>query len=153
MRIEKCYFCSSSIYPGHGTRFIRGDCTNFFFCRSKCRNAFKKKWNPRKSKWTKAFRIATRKEIITDNIFERRKDTLPHYNREEIIKTVNLIPAITELRYQKQDFYYKDRMLSIHEKNKKEDMRILEIHKNLCDKENNIKEERIKEIEQISKSN
>uniref|UniRef100_A0A7N6ARH7 Probable ribosome biogenesis protein RLP24 n=1 Tax=Anabas testudineus TaxID=64144 RepID=A0A7N6ARH7_ANATE len=98
MRIEKCYFCSGPVYPGHGVMFVRNDCKAFRFCRSKCHKNFKKKRNPRKTRWTKAFRKASGKELTVDNSLEFEKRILYIYFLEAM-KRVEEIKQKRQARF------------------------------------------------------
>merc|ERR1711920_942545 len=84
MGIEKCFFCGGPVYPGHGSMFIRNDCKTFRFCRAKCLRHFKAKHNPRKMRWTKAYRKTHGKELM--------------YDRDLYIKTVQAIGKIEKIK-------------------------------------------------------
>eukprot|EP00038_Savillea_parva_P006601 m.164740 g.164740 ORF g.164740 m.164740 type:complete len:163 (-) comp12464_c0_seq1:223-711(-) len=118
MRLEKCYFCSSTCYPGHGNTFIRNDCKVFRFCRSKCHKAFKKKRNPRKVKWTKAFRKARGKEMTVDSVyeFEKRRHVPVKYDRELWQNTVRAMKRVAEIREKREFHYIKNRIKASQDK-------------------------------------
>ncbi|KAK3611083.1 hypothetical protein CHS0354_030039 [Potamilus streckersoni] len=128
MRLEKCYFCSSTIYPGHGIQFVRNDCKIFRFCRSKCHKAFKKKKNPRKARWTKAFRKAAGKDLTVDPSleFEKRRNVPVKYNRVLWKKTVEAIKRIEEIKIKRQNQFIKNRLKKGKELRKEADIRDVE---------------------------
>lgn len=112
MRLETCWFCSSTVYPGHGIHFVRNDSKMFHFCRSKCHKNFKMKRNPRKVAWTKAYRRAHAKDLTEDTTFEmeRRKNRPVKYNRDTVQKSMKAMKRILEIRKARQDRFYESRM-------------------------------------------
>ncbi|KAI0322203.1 ribosomal protein L24e-domain-containing protein [Amylostereum chailletii] len=118
MRIEKCYFCSKSVYPGHGTTFVRNDAKVFCFCTSKCHKNFKMKRNPRKVRWTKAFRKAAGKEMTIDSTieFEKRRNVPIRYDRELVQTTMKAMKRIAEIKKRREHAFWKNRMVASHDK-------------------------------------
>lgn len=104
MRIETCWFCSSSIYPGHGICFVRNDARIFRFCRSKCHKNFKMKRNPRKVKWTKAYRALAGKDLVNDSTFEmeRKRNRPERYNRDVMAATLKAMKRVGEIRARRE---------------------------------------------------
>ncbi|KAJ8755316.1 hypothetical protein K2173_019114 [Erythroxylum novogranatense] len=100
MRLEKCWFCSSTVYPGHGIQFVRNDAKIFRFCRSKCHKNFKMKRNPRKVKWTKAYRRLHGKDMTQDSTFEleRKRNRPERYDRTLAENTLKAIKKIDKIR-------------------------------------------------------
>ncbi|EJD05776.1 uncharacterized protein FOMMEDRAFT_78680 [Fomitiporia mediterranea MF3/22] len=112
MRIEKCYFCSKNVYPGHGSAFVRNDAKVFRFCTSKCHKNFKMKRNPRKVRWTKAFRKAHGKEMTIDSTFEfeKRRNVPVRYNRELIATTIKAMKRVGEIRQRREQAFWRNRL-------------------------------------------
>jgi large subunit ribosomal protein L24e len=112
MRIETCYFCSGPIYPGHGIAFVRNDGKMFRFCRSKCHRAFKAKKNPRKIRWTKAYRKTHGKELVTDPVydFEQIKDSAIKYNRNVWVDTIQAMEKLDKIRTDRENKFFDMRM-------------------------------------------
>lgn len=133
MRIEKCYFCSCNVYPGHGSAFVRNDAKMFRFCGSKCRKLFMNKKNPRKLKWTKAYRAAHGKEMTCDPVleFEKRRNEPVRYNRDLMIKTIQGMKRIDEIRSKRQQRLFDRRKAKADAKNRQDYIAELGVHSSL----------------------
>lgn len=138
MRIDKCYFCSCNVYPGHGTAFCRNDSKIFRFCGSKCNKLFKAKKNPRKLKWTKAYRMAHGKELKNDSVleFEQRRNVPTRYNRDLMVTTMQAMKKIDEIKLRRQERLFNRRMAKAQAKKKEAATNELAIHSDLISNPN-----------------
>lgn len=112
MRLFECWFCGSTIYPGHGITFVRNDAKVFRFCRSKCHKNFKMKRNPRKVRWTKAFRRSHGKEMAMDMTLEmeKRRNRPPKYDREQMAVTIKAMKRVAEIKKKRDEDFHATRM-------------------------------------------
>jgi len=100
------------MYPGKGIKFVRNDAKVFCFCRSKCHKTFKAKLNPRKLKWTKAFRRAAGKEMSVDTSFdfERLRHRPVKYDRELMKTTVRAMERVQQIKESREKRFWEKRM-------------------------------------------
>ncbi|XP_037685067.1 probable ribosome biogenesis protein RLP24 [Choloepus didactylus] len=112
MRMEKCYFFSASIYPGHNMMFVHNDCKKFRFYKSKCHKNFKKKHNTHKVRCTKAFQKAAGKELTMDNSceFEKRRNEPVKYQQEVRNKTIGAMKRVEEIKQKSQAKFIMNRL-------------------------------------------
>jgi large subunit ribosomal protein L24e len=84
----------------------------FRFCRSKCHKNFKAKRNPRKVRWTKAYRKTHGKELVVDPVyeFEKSKDTAVRYDRNVWINTVQAMERLDKIRSDRESRFWERRM-------------------------------------------
>lgn len=108
--------------------FVRNDAKEFRFCRSKCHKNFKMKRNPRKLRWTKAFRKAAGKEMVVDSTlaFSARRNVPVRYNRDLVAETLRAMGRIEEIRLRRERAFYKNRMRGNKERQKEADRKLVE---------------------------
>lgn len=103
----------------------------FKFCRSKCHKAFKKRKNPRKCKWTKAYRKTAGKELTVDPSFEfeKRRNVPIKYRRELWEKTVEAIKRVNVIKEKRSGLYVMERLRKGREK--EIEMDVKDVQKNI----------------------
>lgn len=107
---------------------MRNDSKIFRFCRSKCHKNFKMKRNPRKVKWTKAYRVLHGKELTADATFnfERRRNCPTKYNREVTLATLRAMKSLERIRVRRGERFYENRMKGVEDSKRREDKKALE---------------------------
>ena len=90
-------------------------------------NQFKMKRNPRKLKWTKAFRKSAGKEMIVDSTltFAARRNIPTRYNRDLVATTLKAMQRVSEIRVRRERVFYKKRMEGNKERQRQADAKLV----------------------------
>jgi large subunit ribosomal protein L24e len=88
------------------------------------------KRNPKKLRWTKAFRRATGRELVNDKTleFEKRRNRPVKYNRELWEKTVKAIRKVEEVKAAREKRMYQRRMMGSRKKHAMEALETIKKH-------------------------
>ncbi|CAO3639060.1 unnamed protein product [Cunninghamella echinulata] len=87
------------------------------------------KRNPRKVKWTKAFRKASGKEMVIDSTFEfeKRRNVPVRYDCNLMATTLKAMKRVQEIRAKRERAFYKSRVMPVKKATEKaDDIRVLE---------------------------
>lgn len=85
------------------------------------------KRNPRKLKWTKAFRRAAGKEMTVDSTltFAARRNIPVRYDRELVSTTIKAMDRVAEIRARREKVFHKKRMAGNRERQKLADAKLV----------------------------
>ena len=72
-RTETCRFSGLRIYPGKGSRFVRGDGQVFIFLSRKVKSMFFQRKRPSKLAWTTQYRKAHKKDQVSEQARKKRR--------------------------------------------------------------------------------
>lgn len=91
------------------------------------------KRNPRKLKWTKAFRKAAGKEMTVDStlVFGARRNVPVKYDRELMQKTLKAMDRIAEIRTRRERVFFKRRMAGKRAQELREARKLVAEHEHL----------------------
>jgi large subunit ribosomal protein L24e len=113
------------------------------------------KRNPRKLKWTKAFRKSAGKEMVVDSTltFAARRNVPVRYNRDLVAKTLKAMERVSEVRQKRERVFYKKRMAGNKEREKEANRKLVAENQHLLPKmrasERAALEERGEEVEEL----
>jgi large subunit ribosomal protein L24e len=73
------------------------------------------KRNPRKLKWTKAFRRAAGKDMVVDATleFEKRRNVPVRYDRDLMQTTLKAMKRVQEIKQKREKVFYKQRFFEL----------------------------------------
>lgn len=97
---------------------------------------FKMKRNPRKLKWTKAFRKSAGKEMVVDSTltFAARRNVPVRYNRDLVEKTLKAMERVSEIRQRRERVFYKKRMAGNKEREREANRKLVAENEHLLPK-------------------